>query len=60
MYKKVRIKSSGISGTVVDILKSNGKVIYTIESDTENTPGGYGGKWKLYECEENDLEFLTE
>jgi hypothetical protein len=58
MYEKVRIKSTGITGTVVDIFKSDKKSIYTVESDTENTPGGYGGKWKLYECEEKELEFI--
>jgi hypothetical protein len=60
MYEKVRMKSTGITGTVVDIFLSNGETIYTVESNIENAPGGYGGKWKLYECTINDLEFIAD
>ncbi len=53
---KVKIKSSGIKGTVVDVSVKDGKPVYIVESDTENTPGGYGDLWKLYDCNDNELE----
>ncbi|GAB6956823.1 hypothetical protein JCM17042A_04170 [Ruminococcus champanellensis 18P13 = JCM 17042] len=37
----------------------NSENIYTIESNAENTPGGYGGKWKLFECKRADVEKIS-
>lgn len=59
LYDTVKIKSTGITGTVVDIACVNSENIYTIESNAENTPGGYGGKWKLFECKRTDVEKIS-
>ena len=37
----------------------NSENIYTIESNAENTPSGYGGKWKLFECKRTDVEKIS-
>ena len=52
----VRIKSEGISGTIVDISTINGKTNYVVESNIADVTGGYGGKWKLFDCSESELE----
>ena len=59
LYDIVKIKSTGITGTVVDVTRVNNETVYTIESNTENTPGGYGGKWKLFECKRADVEKIS-
>ena len=59
-FDHVRIKSSGITGIVVDISTVNGKTNYEVESDEKGTPGGYGSEnsWKLYSCKENEIEVI--
>lgn len=59
-FDKVKIKSSGIVGTVVDIHTTNGEKVFVVESDQKGVPGGYGSwdSWKLFDCEEDELERL--
>lgn len=59
LYDHVKIKSSGITGIIVDILGER----FTVESDAERTPGdtsGYPGLWPLYSCSASELELLKE
>lgn len=59
LFEKVKIKSKNLIGTIVDI--SNDANLITVESDTEyfNDPDGYGERWPLFNCEENDLEKIS-
>lgn len=56
LYDKVKIKLNSIVGTIVDKSDINGKTNYVVESDTKGTVGGYGSEWKLYDCNENEIE----
>ena len=60
-FDHVRIKSSGITGIVVDISTINGKTNYIIESDEKGVPGGWGeaDSWKLFDCTADELEKLS-
>ena len=51
-FDRVRIKGSGITGTVVDISEVKGRRIFVVESDEKGVPGGYGSddSWKLFDC----------
>lgn len=55
-FDHVRMKSSGVTGIVVDISKTTGHII--VESDEKGVPGGWGDNdsWKLFDCVESDLE----
>ena len=57
-FEKVRIKSKGIIGTIVDKTIKDGKPSYIVESDTYDNPSGkpYSGEWPLYDCYDTDLE----
>ena len=58
-YDKVRIKTTGIIGEIVDIYTTaDGITKYTVESDEKGVPGGWGepDSWKLFDCLEFDLE----
>ena len=58
-YDKVRIKTTGIIGEIVDIYTTaDGITKYTVESDEKGVPGGCGepDSWKLFDCVESDLE----
>ena len=55
MNDKVLIKKTGIVGTVVDVSEDNGAPLYVVESDTPYSEGGYGGKWKLYDCRAEEI-----
>ncbi|MCH5206565.1 MAG: hypothetical protein J1F09_06395 [Oscillospiraceae bacterium] len=50
MNDKVRILKNDLIGTVVDISEEDGETRYIVESDTPFSEGGYGGKWKLFDC----------
>ena len=55
LHDHVKIKSSGITGIIVDIF--NGR--YTIEADEERKDGdnsGYPGCWPLYTCSATEIE----
>ena len=55
LYDHVKIKSSGVTGIIVDIL--NGR--YTVEADEERKAGddsGYPGQWPLYTCTSSEIE----
>lgn len=57
-FEKVKIKTSGIIGTVVDIHVTDGEQIFIVESQDKGVPGGYGPAedWKLFDCLENEIE----
>ena len=58
LFDHVKIKSSGITGIIVDIL--NGR--FTVEADEERKPddtSGYPGRWPLYTCSASELELLN-
>lgn len=58
LFDHVKIKSSGITGIIVDIL--NGR--FMVEADEERKPGdnsGYPGRWPLYTCSAAELEPLN-
>ena len=58
-HDKVRIKETGIIGTIIDISERSGTRMYIIESDTQGPlPGGYGEKWPLFNCTENEMESI--
>lgn len=59
-FDKVRIKKTGIVGTVVDVHRISGETVFIVESDKKGVPGGYGDKdnWKLFDCLEGELEKL--
>lgn len=54
---KVKILSTGLVGTVVDVYEQSGRKVYVVESDTmnANVSGGYGDTWKLFDCSASDL-----
>lgn len=55
LFDHVRIKSSGVTGIIVDITGSR----FTVESDQERKDGddsGYPGRWPLYTCSADELE----
>lgn len=55
LFDHVKIKSSGVTGIIVDI--SGGR--FTVESDRERKDGddsGYPGRWPLYTCSADELE----
>ena len=55
LYDHVKIKSSGVTGIIVDIL--NGR--YTVEADEErkaSDDSGYPGRWPLYTCTSSEIE----
>ena len=57
LFNHVKIKSSGVTGIIVDVL--NGP--FTVEVDEERKPGdtsGYPGRWPLYTCSPSELELL--
>lgn len=57
LYDKVKIKSKDLIGTVIDIMTIKGEKIITVESDTEDErEDGYGKRFPLFDCTENDLE----
>ena len=58
LFDKVRILKNGIVGTIVDISPVDGSTQYIVESDTPNVSGGYGGKWKLFDCFAEELQRL--
>ena len=56
LYEKVRIKSNMVIGTIVDISNINGRLNYVVESDEKNFSEGYGGSWKLFDCNKDEIE----
>jgi len=58
LYDIVLIKENRIEGTVVDISYISGRPKYVVESNAPSVEGGYGGKWKLFDCDENEIELI--
>lgn len=56
LYDKVCIKKTGIVGTIVDISRVGADTVFTVESDVPGLEDGYGNKWKLFDCREEELE----
>ena len=59
LYEKVKIKSNGIIGTIVDISIIDKNANYVVESDEKDVSDGYGGKWKLFDCSEEEIESIA-
>ena len=57
-YDHVVIKSSKISGIVIDVFEKDGKTLYTVESDEKGVQGGAGeiDEWKRFICAAEELE----
>ena len=56
LFDTVKIKSSGIVGTIIDKTVIDGKARYIVESDTKGqVEGVYGGEWPEYDCADSDL-----
>ena len=61
LYDTVLIKSKNIPGTIIDIVTSDGKKTYTVESNVKGRrTDGYGGVWPLFCCAENELQSYKE
>ncbi len=59
LYDNVLIKTKNIPGVIVDILHSENGAIYTVESNIKGKrDDGYGGIWPLFDCKENELQFM--
>ena len=58
IYDRVKIKSKNICGTIVDVYTVNNYTKFVVESDVPNIDDGYGGKWKLFDCDESDIILL--
>ena len=55
LFDRVKIKSSGITGIIVDILDDQ----FTVEADEERKAddnSGYPSRWALYICTATELE----
>lgn len=57
LYDKVKIKGKNIMGIIVDIALIDGKEIFTVEDDIENT-GKDGRDWPLYQCTKDEIELV--
>lgn len=58
LFDHVKIKSSGVTGIIVDVLNDR----FIVEADEERKPGdtsGYSGRWPLYTCSAFELELLN-
>lgn len=62
-YDHVIIKSKNIPGQIVDVTTlPDGEKWYVVESDIEgytDDPDAWGGQWPLYDCKENELEWVS-
>lgn len=58
----VKIKSSGIVGTVIDVSKgSDGNTKYIVENNKKGkVNGAYGGVWGLFDCTDSDLILIQQ
>lgn len=59
LYDKVRVKSSGTTGTIIDISQISGRTSFIVESDRENDPSPnvtYHTLWPLYDCTADEIE----
>lgn len=55
LFDRVKIKSSGITGIIVDIFDNQ----FTIEADEErklNDDSGYPSRWPLHTCSAVEIE----
>ena len=52
-FDKVKIKQSGIVGTVVDIYTVRGKTFYTVESESKGASG-----YELFRCTKDEIKKL--
>lgn len=57
LYDKVKLKRNNITGIIVDITQIDGKEIFTIEDDIENSDKN-GTSWPLYQCERYEIELV--
>ena len=56
LYEKVTVnRIEKVTGIIVDIDDSDGRTVYTVESDKETTDE-FGTLYPLFYCNENELE----
>ena len=60
LYDRVKIKSNGVVGTVVDVAELASGKLYTVESDTKGIREDaiIPSEWALYHCGKDDIEKL--
>ncbi len=52
----VRIKKTGVIGTISDISGAGGETTYVIDTDTGDDEDDFGGMAAIYYCREDELE----
>lgn len=52
----VKIKKTGVVGTISDISCAGGVTTYVIDTDTGDDEDDFGGMSEIYYCREEDLE----
>ena len=58
LFDHVKIKSSGKTGTIIDVRGENTKR-YMVEDDEESEASGLD-RWPIYDCLERDLEMADQ
>lgn len=57
MDDTVRIKKTGVVGSITDISCAGGSTVYVIDTDTgDDEEGGFGGMYSVFYCTEEELE----
>ena len=53
MDDTVRIKKTGVVGSITDISCAGGSTVYVIDTDTgDDEEGGFGGMYSVFYCTE--------
>lgn len=57
MDDTVKIKKTGVIGSISDISYAGGNAMYVIDTDTgDDEDGGFGGMYSVFYCTEDELE----
>ncbi|MBR1553613.1 MAG: hypothetical protein IJ631_06360 [Schwartzia sp.] len=54
-FENVKIKTTGMTGVIVDKYFRDDKPFYVIEGDIYNASAPGGGEWPIYDCAEEDI-----
>ena len=61
MDDTVRIRKTGVVGSITDISCAGGSTVYVIDTDTgDDEEGGFGGMYSVFYCTEEELEKVLE
>lgn len=52
----VKIKKSGVIGTITDISGNGSNVVYVIDTDTGDDENDFGGMSAVYYCRPDEIE----